>query len=123
MRKLIVTPMREELDFIVQGCTKAGCHAERATVGRLPVVRLPDLGVTLGRGGLGKAQFALQTQHLLDSCSDWDFDCLCGGAAGALGDKVSVGDVVVWQRQRWNTITITNLMSVPFRNSTVHEQQ
>ena len=94
MKILIVTPMQEELDFLLQGCTKAGFQAESATVGRLPVVRLPDLGVTLARGGLGKVQFAVQTQHLLDTGSDWDL-IVCAGAAGALGDKVSVGDVVV----------------------------
>ena len=97
MRKLIITPMKEELDFLVQGCTKAGFHAESATVGRLPVVRLPDLGVTLARGGLGKVQFAVQTQHLLDTCSDWDL-IVCAGAAGALADEVSVGDVVIATR-------------------------
>ncbi len=86
--------MQEELDFLLQGCTKAGFQPESATVGRLPVVRLPDLGVTLARGGLGKVQFAVQTQHLLDSCSDWDL-IICAGAAGALADEVSVGDVVV----------------------------
>lgn len=94
MRKLIVTPMREELDFLVQGCTKAGFHAESATVGRLPVVRLPSLGVTLAQGGLGKVQFAVQTQHLLDTRNDWDL-IICAGAAGALVEEVSVGDVVV----------------------------
>ena len=52
------------------------------------------MGVTLARGGLGKVQFAIQTQHLLDSCSDWDL-IVCAGAAGALVDKVSVGDIVV----------------------------
>lgn len=94
MRKLIVTPMQEELDFLLQSCTKQGFNAESATVGRLPVVRLPDLGVTLAQGGLGKVQFAVQTQHLLDTCSDWDL-IICAGAAGALADEVSVGDVVV----------------------------
>lgn len=86
--------MQEELDFILQSCTKQGCHAEGATVGRLSVVQLPDLGITLARGGLGKVQFAVQTQYLLDTCSDWNL-IVCAGAAGALGDKVSVGDVVV----------------------------
>lgn len=94
MSKLIITPMREELDFLLQGCTKAGFQAESATVGRLPVVRLPNLGVTLARGGLGKVQFAVQTQHLLDTCSNWDL-IICAGAAGALVEEVSVGDVVV----------------------------
>ncbi len=97
MKRLIITPMLEELDFLVQGCTKAGFHAERATVGRLSVVQLPDLGVTLARGGLGKVQFAVQTQHLLDTCNDWDL-IICAGAAGALADTVSVGDVVVATR-------------------------
>ena len=94
MSRLIITPMKEELDFLLQSCTKRGFHTESAMVGRLPVVRLPDLGITLARGGLGKVQFAVQTQHLLDTCSDWDL-IICAGAAGALADKVRVGDVVV----------------------------
>ena len=94
MRRLIITPMREELDFLLQSCTKQGFHAENAKVGRVPVVRLPDLDVTLARGGLGKVQFAVQTQHLLDTCGDWDL-IICAGAAGALVDGVCVGDVVV----------------------------
>ena len=94
MNKLIITPMKEELDFLVQGCTKAGFHAERATVGKLPVVQLSDLSIALAWGGLGKVQFAVQTQHLLDTCNDWDL-IICAGAAGALADEVSVGDVVV----------------------------
>ena len=97
MNKLIVTPMKKELDLLFQSYTTAGFHAESATVGRLPVVRLPDLGVTLARGGLGKVQFAVQTQHLLDTCSDWDL-IVCAGAAGALAEEVSVGDVVVATR-------------------------
>ena len=94
MKRLIITPMREELDLLLQSYTTAGFHAEGATIGRLPVVQFPDLGVTLARGGLGKAQFALQTQHLLDTCNDWDL-IICAGAAGALVDGVCVGDVVV----------------------------
>ena len=86
--------MREELDYLLQSCTKAGFQAESAAIGKLPVVRLPNLGVTLAQGGLGKVQFAVQTQHLLDNRSDWDL-IVCAGAAGALADKVSVGDVVV----------------------------
>ena len=94
MNRLIITPMKEELDFLLQGCTKQGLHAESAMIGRLPVALLPDLGIILAQGGLGKVQFAVQTQHLLDTCSDWDL-VVCAGAAGALTDEVSVGDVVV----------------------------
>ena len=94
MRKLIITPMKEELDFFLQSYAKAGFHAESAMIGRLPVVQISDLDVTLARGGLGKVQFAVQTQHLLDTRNDWDL-VVCAGAAGALADEVSVGDVVV----------------------------
>ena len=94
MNKLIITPMKEESNFLLQSCITAGFHAERATIGKLPVVRLPDIELTLARGGLGKVQFAVQTQHLLEACSDWNL-VVCAGAAGALADGVSVGDVVV----------------------------
>ena len=94
MSRLIITPMKEELDFLLQNCTNRGFHAKSAMIGRLPVVRLPDLDVTLARGGLGKVQFAVQAQHLIDTCNDWDL-IICAGAAGALVDTVSVGDVVV----------------------------
>jgi adenosylhomocysteine nucleosidase len=63
-------------------------------LGRLPVVRFPDLNVTSSRGGLGKVQFAVQTQHLLDFCPDHSL-VICAGAAGALVDNLSVGDIVV----------------------------
>jgi 5'-methylthioadenosine/S-adenosylhomocysteine nucleosidase len=94
MKTLVVTPLQEELDFISRSCTQRGFDAEHATIGRLPVVRFPSLGITLARGGLGKAQFAAQTQHLLDTDSDWQV-VVCAGAAGGLSDTLSVGDVVV----------------------------
>jgi adenosylhomocysteine nucleosidase len=93
-RILVITPMPKEFHFFLQGCTRQGYQAEHATLGRLPVVHLPELGVTLARGGVGKAQFALQTQHLLDASPGWDL-VICAGAAGALADELSIGDVVV----------------------------
>ncbi len=86
--------MKEELDLLLHSCTTTGLPAESAMIGKLPVVQLTDLGIVLAQGGLGKVQFAVQTQHLLDTCSDWDL-VVCAGAAGALADNVSVGDVVV----------------------------
>jgi adenosylhomocysteine nucleosidase len=94
MKILVITPMQEELDFFARGCTARGFRAEGAVVGRLPVKRFPDLHLTLARGGIGKAQFALQTQHLLDTCPDMDL-VICAGAAGGLVDALCVGDVVV----------------------------
>ena len=86
--------MTEELDLLLQAFAKRGFRAESSTTGKLSVVQLSDLRVTLAPGGLGKAQFALQTQHLLDTCGDWDV-IICAGAAGALGDGVCLGDIVV----------------------------
>lgn len=94
MKILVITPMQEELDFFTRGCTARGFHAEGAVIGKLPVTRFPDLRITLAQGGIGKAQFAVQTQHLLDACPDLDL-VICAGAAGGLVDDLSLGDVVV----------------------------
>ena len=94
MKRLIITPTQKEFDFFLQGWAKLGLKAQNSTVGRLPVAQLPDAGITLARGGAGKAQFAVQTQHLLDACLEWDL-VLCIGAAGGLVDELTIGDVVV----------------------------
>ena len=89
-----MVPIQPEIDFLLQAWAENGFHARNAIIGRLPVVRLPELDVTLACGGLGKVQFAVQTQHLLDVYLGWD-RVICAGAAGALVDGLSVGDVVV----------------------------
>jgi adenosylhomocysteine nucleosidase len=94
VKRLIVIPIQAEIDCFLQSCTDLGFPTETAKFGRLPVVQLPEQGITVAHGGLGKVQFALQTQHLLDACSDWDV-VICAGAAGALVDALSPGDVVV----------------------------
>jgi adenosylhomocysteine nucleosidase len=94
MNILIVTPLQQERDFFLQGCGQRGLQTENGLIGRLPAVRLPELKLTVACGGLGKAQFAAQTQHLLDLGPGWDL-VVCAGAAGGLADEVSVGDVVV----------------------------
>jgi adenosylhomocysteine nucleosidase len=94
MKILTMVPIQPEIDFLLQACTEKGFHTQDSVIGRLPVVHLPELDVTLACGGLGKVQFAVQTQHLLDVCPDWDL-VICAGAAGALVDGLSVGDVVV----------------------------
>lgn len=89
-----VVPVQSEADFLVQAITKEAYQGENAQIGRLPVTHLPGLGLTLACGGLGKVQFRVQTQYLLDMCSDWDL-VLCADAAGALVDWLAVGDVLV----------------------------
>ena len=91
---LIVTPLQTEADFFRQACIEQGFQAETTKVGKLPVTQFPELGITLGVGGLGKTQFAVQTQHLIDVGPGWDL-VICVGAAGALVDGLAVGDIVV----------------------------
>jgi adenosylhomocysteine nucleosidase len=97
MKSLTVIPIQAEFELFVQGCAEQGLAMEPSTLGRLPITYLPSLGLTLAQGGLGKAQFAAQTQHLIDSGEGWDV-VICAGAAGALDDRLSIGDVVVGTR-------------------------
>ena len=90
---LVVTPLPLEFDALVEGCAGLGCRVERGLLGRLPIALLPDLGLSVARGGVGKVQFAVHTQHLLDT-APWDL-VVCAGTAGALSPDVAVGDVVV----------------------------
>lgn len=92
MKILIITPMQEEFDFFLQAAARHGFWAEEMRLGRLPAVQLPELGVSLACGGLGKTQFGIQTQHLLDT-ETWNL-VICAGVAGALAEELAVGDVV-----------------------------
>jgi adenosylhomocysteine nucleosidase len=94
MNLLVITPLQEEFDFFLQSCVGRGCQVEHALAGRLRVAQLPELDITVARGGVGKAQFAVQTQHLLDVRPGWGL-VVCAGAAGGLADDLAVGDVVV----------------------------
>ena len=94
MQTLVITPLQKELEPLVEGCLRLGFHSENGVVGRLPVVQFPQLGLSVARGGVGKAQFALQTQHLIDNGQGWS-RVICAGAAGALSDELAIGDVVV----------------------------
>jgi len=94
MEILVVIPIKREFDLFLAGCKAHALQVENLTIGKLPVVQIPDLGITLSQGGLGKAQFAVQTQHLLDVYSGWSL-VICLGTAGALIKGLSVGDIVV----------------------------
>jgi adenosylhomocysteine nucleosidase len=94
MQTLIMLPLQEEVAMFRQACIAQGLATADATVGQLVAMRVPDLGLTVAPGGLGKVQFAIRTQHLLDISRSWDV-VICAGAAGALVDGLAVGDVVV----------------------------
>ena len=90
---LIVTPLQEEYNDLYESLTSLGLKSHKDKIGKLEVHHFPELNVTLARGGHGKTQFGIQTQHLLDHGS---FDLvICAGAAGALAPEVKVGDLIV----------------------------
>lgn len=90
---LIVTPLQEEYDELYNSLCALGLEAIRDKIGKLHVHRFRALNATLARGGHGKTQFGIQTQHLLDHAR---FDlAICAGAAGALAPEVQVGDIIV----------------------------
>jgi adenosylhomocysteine nucleosidase len=90
---LIVTPLREEYDDLLNSFAVLGLKSNKAEIGKLDVDHFPALNSTVARGGHGKTQFGIQTQHLLDHAK---FDLvICAGAAGALAPEVCVGDLIV----------------------------
>jgi adenosylhomocysteine nucleosidase len=94
METLSMVPLQEEMALLRHACTARGLATVDATVGQLVAMRVPDVGLTVVPGGLGKVQFAIRTQHVLDVNRTWDV-VLCAGAAGALVGALTVGDVVV----------------------------
>ncbi len=93
MKILTVIPTQRELEFFVQASVKQGYHPHPLAIGKLSVTHFPVLELTVASGGLGKVQFAVQTQHLIDA-GQWDV-VICAGAAGALVADLTIGDVVI----------------------------
>ncbi len=93
MQTLIVIPTEPEIALFLDACHDQGIRVEKKAVGKMMVHHLPDKEMSLASGGLGKAQFGVQTQHLIDE-NRWAL-VVCAGAAGALDDRLQIGDVVI----------------------------
>jgi hypothetical protein len=78
MHTLIMVPLQEEQVWFRQACTAHGLAPADAMVGRLVAMRVPELGLTVVPGGLGKVQFAVQTQHVLDVRRNWEWSSVPG---------------------------------------------
>jgi adenosylhomocysteine nucleosidase len=94
MKSLVIIPMQEELDAFRRFLDAQRLEGIQRQVGRLAAIHFPGPDITLVKGGLGKVQFAIHTQHVLDMTHGWDL-VICAGAAGALVETLKVGDVVV----------------------------
>ena len=71
MKILAVIPTQRELDCFVQACSEQGYQTETMVVGKLLTTYFPVPDIAVACGGLGKTQFAVQTQHLIDAAC-WD---------------------------------------------------
>ena len=88
----LLTPLPEERDALATAFTALGHQPVPTTIGRIACIHFRDLALTIAVGGHGKAQFGVQTQHVLDH---QPFGLIiCVGAAGALHAEVGVGDLV-----------------------------
>src|SRR5262245_32307707 len=94
MTILCVAPLQAEVDDFTQGLHEQGYSSTLTQIGRITAQHFHTLGITVARGGHGKTQFGVQTQHLLDRADDVEA-VVCVGAAGALADDLAVGDLVL----------------------------
>jgi nucleoside phosphorylase len=94
MTILFVAPLQAEVEGFTQGLHEHGYSSTAMQIGRIAAQQFPALGITIARGGHGKTQFGVQTQHLLDHAPDVEA-VICVGAAGALAEDLAIGDLVL----------------------------
>lgn len=94
MTILAVIPIVQEFDAMMESMAEFGYAAKARSVGRLTAAEFDDGRLIVAQGGLGKAQFGVQTQHLLDNLSGIDA-VVCAGTSGGLSDALDRGDVVI----------------------------
>jgi adenosylhomocysteine nucleosidase len=94
VKTAILTPLQEELAFLVTGLEKFGIQKRKVRLGRLDGFEFSEVDLLVACGGHGKTQFSIQSQYLL--CQVPEIQLLvCAGAAGALSNSLNIGDVVV----------------------------
>ena len=91
---LLLTPLRDELTPLLKAFEVMGYHPMPKNVGNFTIYEIEALRLLLAQGGHGKAQFAVHTQHILDSIPHVSL-VICAGAAGGIGDSVNIGDIVI----------------------------
>ncbi len=94
---LILSPLTLETAFLVSYFKEKGHKVIETKVGRLTAYHFPQLGFLLAVGGHGKAQFALQSQFMIDQ-NPQAKALICAGCAGALSEKLLLFDVVAAEK-------------------------
>jgi adenosylhomocysteine nucleosidase len=94
MKTAILTPLQEELTFLIAGLEQFGLQKREIHLANLDVFEFSEADLLVTCGGHGKTQFGIQSQYLL--CQFPQIQGLvCAGAAGALSELLEIGDVVV----------------------------
>jgi adenosylhomocysteine nucleosidase len=91
---LVLTPQLVELESLLDGFYQIGCELSQQSIDRVRAWTIPALSIRLAAAGHGKAQFAVQTQYLLDRLPDTK-GVVCTGGAGGLDPRLRVGDIVI----------------------------
>lgn len=99
MKNLVLIPTERELKAFIKRTDAEGFKSVKLVIGDYEALQFPELHLVIARGGLGKAQFAVQTQYFIDRLPQLKA-VICAGAAGSLLDNAAVGDIVV------STVTI-----------------
>lgn len=94
MTTLVVNPIPQEFEAFTNALKGFGHSGRERSIGRLDAMEFDGGEIIVAQGGLGKAQFGVQTQHLIDNLEDIGV-VVCAGTCGRLDDSLSVGDVVI----------------------------
>lgn len=91
--RLIVVPLKLELQPMLSAFTEMGLTVTSKQHKGFWFWELREKNIVFSLGGLGKAQFALQSQYALDHLKDVKH-LICVGAAGGLTAQVKPFDIV-----------------------------
>ena len=94
MRILTLTPIQDEFNSLNGALEQLGLEPCELSAGRLSCKSYLDGDLVVAPGGLGKAQFGIQTQYAIDRLADLDL-IVCAGTSGGLRPDLTIGDVVV----------------------------
>lgn len=92
-RTLILAPLAEEQAALLRAIGQQQ-RIDAVAHPRMPCTYVAPWRVLIALGGHGKAQFAVQTQYLIDQFPSIEL-VVCAGVAGSLHPELSPGDVVV----------------------------
>ena len=94
MKTLAAIPIEREFNALADALREMGLSETSVEIGSLQAAVFGEgARLTVAIGGLGKAQFAIQTLHLAERIADLDL-VVCAGTAGGLDASLGIGDVV-----------------------------